>query len=165
MTRDNQAFGHSRSTPPAFDEMRDDQLRAFLGGLANNSDFAARVGRERPLSDPLVAAVHAESAPSLPTNAEWSTMWDRISQRARPQTAISLAAQPRIFRLWTGLTAVAASILVMIALSGVARGPAVQEMRLAESVEIDDLETSDGITPMIWNADGVSVIWLIQEEG
>jgi hypothetical protein len=153
------------------DALTPEQVARLERVLNDELAVAAQLGGQVPKPDERWAsALDAVERPGGPSDATWERIWTRIDNAAPVslrQTGQSGAA--RILRLWKPLAAAAACLL--LAALWRAGTPATVKpwpMELATSVQIDQLEVSEGSTPFVVTTggeNGFDVIWVLQDEG
>ncbi len=152
-----------------FESMTAESLQSLQSRIDRDPAFAASLGRETPGRDSLVDWVRSHEAIDLPSRADWVAAWREIDRAVERQSAPARGAAWKIIPLWRPLAAVAACFLFLLTLSRTAATDGTHwPIRLAQNVEIDELETADDVTPLIWSsggADNVSVIWLVDAGG
>ena len=134
-----------------------DQIARLEARLNANADARASLADVVPAVEP---ALHA--AVEVPPDDVWEDVWQRIDE------SVSAEPQPLLLRLWRPLTAVAACVL-MVGFWSMGNKPAVADwpVEWAQEVEIDELEVSEGATPLVaavGSEDPVPVIWVIDDE-
>ena len=115
------------------------------------------------------AALRDSLATPVPAPALWDAVWDRIDARSAAEPVPARRRLPVTLRLWSGLSAAAAVILV--ATIWWLTPPAADspwDLRLAgpEDVQIQSLEVFVDATSIVLTGEGdaaAPIIWVIQE--
>lgn len=158
--RDNLEAWLEQSLRGDLDGMTPEQIAALEAALNASPELAARASGALPPSDRPAAEI------ALPTSAEWEGVWSRIESAGAPRLRIHAAspealrdgrrereggraAPPRIFRLWTSVSAaVAACIALALVWRGLFAPPEagaspLWTMSASANVEILELEVYD----------------------
>ncbi len=156
-----------------FDELLEQVAAGRLHGLTPEQVAALEVhlnatpAAEERLADVVPAADPRLSAiASMPTNADWNRIWQRVDSAA-PTRESTARAIGRTIRLWQPLAAAAACLLLMI-LWRVAplRTEPAWELQLSGSVVVHELEIFGGDSAFVAYSDddGSAVIWVFEED-
>lgn len=126
------------------DALSAEQLAELERALASDARLAARVGTVRPAADARLRA----TVP-LPTPAQWSETWDAIDSRTAAGARRTAAAGLRILRLWQGLAAAAACLLVVWMWRMQSPPSTGYAIELTTSVQVDELEVFGDATAVV----------------
>lgn len=148
------------------DALAPEQVAELETHLDECPTCAARLARVQARPE---ATLHDALAAPVPEPALWDAVWDRIDARS---TAVSVTARRRLpvtLRLWSGLSAAAAVIL--LATVWWLTPPAADypwDLRLAgpDDVNIQSLEVFGDATSIVLTAEGddaAPIIWVIEE--
>jgi len=130
---------------------------------------AAQLADQQPQLGPRLAGVLdalARSEPPVPQ--QWEQVWRRIDTAASARQRAARRPAARIMRYWPGMLAAAACALLAFLWTVQPGSSEEWPLRLATSVEIDDLEVADGATSFVVSTggdSGVQVIWVLDEQG
>jgi hypothetical protein len=151
-----------------WDRLTPEQVDRLEHVLNDEPGRAAELAHQRPQLGPRFdAALEALARCEPPAPQQWQQVWQQIDTAtgARPRAARRPMA--RIMRYWPGMLA-AAACAVLALLWTVQPGSSDEwPLRLATSVEIDDLEVPAGATSFVVSIgdSGVQVIWVLDEQG
>jgi hypothetical protein len=153
-----------------WDALTSEQVERLERVLNDEPGMGARLADRRPELGPRLAEVlDVLARRERPVPQRWEEVWQQID-RAAPAARRGAAARPvtRIMRFWPGLVAAAACALLAFLWTVQPAESEEWPMRLATSVEIDDLEVPEGMTSFVISTggeNGVQIIWVLEDRG
>ena len=167
-------------SPADVDGLTPDQVARLEGVLNRHPKAATRFGAAIPKPDPLLRAAlkKLDERQAPPSAAEWEAQWSRIEARL-PAGQVETAAAPRralrwakagVRRYWQPLLAAAACLgfAIFWAMDAPHRHHEPPwPIRMAAHVEVNEMDVSPGLTPVLVATDpegGIDVISLVPDE-
>jgi hypothetical protein len=138
-------------------------------GLNEEPALAAQLAARRPELGPrLAGALEALARRDQPVPQRWEQAWQAIDTAATRPRRPTPRPIVRNLRYWPGLLAAAACALLAFLWSAQPAERDEWPMRLATSVEIDNLEVPEGATSFVVSTGGqhsIQVIWVLEDQG
>ena len=152
-----------------WDSLTPEQVERLERVLNEEPALAARLAEQRPQLGPrLDGALDALARSEQPVPQQWEQAWQRIDAATSARPRVARRPVARVIRYWPGLLAAAACALLAFLWTVQPAASEEWPMRLATSVEIDDLEVPEGATSFVISTggdSGVQVIWVLDEQG